>query len=77
MRARNVWLGVTAIIAGILFGVVYPYVLIALPPAKAVIVLIYTVIAVSIVLGAFIGAVGIILARGLKVEDEHEDTGEE
>jgi len=77
LRARNTWLGFTAIIVGLLLGVAYPYVLVALPPSKAVEVIIYTAIAISIVLGAFIGAVGIILARGLKVEDEHEDTGEE
>ncbi|MCE4627728.1 MAG: hypothetical protein F7C34_01070 [Desulfurococcales archaeon] len=73
-KSRNRVVGVALLVVGLILGVVYPAVLIWLDEERALRVILYTFIAVSILIGAFIGAVGLVLLRGFRPSGA-EDTG--
>ncbi len=66
--------GVLFIIVGMLIGIIYPFLLVYLDTQHAVELMRYTFVAVSIAIGAFLGAVGAIMLRGYKPSESAEDT---
>ncbi len=75
MNVANTSVAILLIIAGLLIGIGYTFILIISSPTNVVEILRITVSILSLAIGAFLGAVGIIMLRGIKVEDEDENTG--
>ena len=75
-RARLALYGSALILAGLLFGVVYPYLLLFAGEDVAILVIRLSLAAVSILLGAFLASVGATLLVGWRLFYA-EDTGEE
>ena len=74
MGGRGKAAGVGLILVSIVVGVLFPYLLIALPREKAIELLLYTVAALAVAIGGLIGAVGIFLVRGFRDSEEPEAT---
>ncbi len=75
MNVANTSVAILLIIAGLLIGIGYTFILIISSPINVVEILRVTASILSLAIGAFLGAVGIIMLRGIKVEDEDENTG--
>jgi hypothetical protein len=73
MQKKQQVTGALLLLAGVLVGIGYPLVLVVWRE-KAVELLIYTFVALAILIGAFIGAVGIILLRGFNASEDAENT---
>jgi len=67
--------GAVLLVAGLLVGVAYPFLLVYLDERDALRLLLYTAVALSILVGAFIGAVGAVLLRGFKPGGDSKSTG--
>ena len=75
MAGNSKLAGLAMIIAGILLGIVYPFLLIYLDRERVIDLIRYTVAAASIAIGAFLGAVGVLIVRGFRPSERPEDTG--
>ncbi|MEB3759904.1 MAG: hypothetical protein GSR72_01790 [Desulfurococcales archaeon] len=74
MNTRIILVSVILIILGAFIGVGYAY-LVLVSSAELLIQLIRVSLAfISIIIGAFLGATGLIMLRGIRVEEENENT---
>ena len=71
LAKKLVAIGLAAI--SIVIGVVYPYLLLTLNREEALQLLLYTVAALSVLVGGLIGAVALVLLRGFGPSEESED----
>ncbi len=74
MNTRIILVSVILIILGAFIGVGYAY-LVLVSSSELLIRLIRVSLAfISIIIGAFLGATGLIMLRGIRVEEENENT---
>ncbi len=76
MASKNTGAGLLLLTIGFFIGVIYPFLLFTLPPEKAIRLLLLTVGTVSIALGALLGSIGVLLLRGIKVEEDDNTNAE-
>jgi hypothetical protein len=74
VNARNVRAGIIVALVGLAIGLLYPYILLASPPDKAVHLLVISFSAIALLVGAFLGAVAWVLIRGIRVDLGDEDS---
>lgn len=65
-KPRSKVLGAALLVVGLIVGVIYPAILVWLDEEHALRIILYTIVALSILIGAFIGAVGVVLIRGFR-----------
>ena len=74
MNTRTILVSIVLIVLGAFIGVGYAY-LVLVSSAELLIQLVRISLAfTSIIIGAFLGATGLIMLRGIRVEEENEDT---
>lgn len=65
---RRKILGAALVVLGAVIGIGYSYILLSVPPDEAVRILIISVVVIALLIGALIGAVGLILIRGFRID---------
>jgi len=74
MNTKTILVSIILIILGAVIGVGYAY-LVLVSSADLLIQIIRVSLAfISIIIGAFLGATGLIMLRGIRVEEENENT---
>ncbi|MCE4609762.1 MAG: hypothetical protein F7C36_05225 [Desulfurococcales archaeon] len=74
MNTKTILVSIILIILGAFIGVGYAY-LVLVSSADLLIQIIRVSLAfISIIIGAFLGATGLIMLRGIRVEEENENT---
>ncbi len=74
MNTKTILVAIVLIVLGAFIGVGYAY-LVLVSSADLLIQIIRLSLAfISIIIGAFLGATGLIMLRGIRVEEENENT---
>ncbi len=74
MNSKTIFVSIILIILGALIGVGYAYLVLVSNAELLIQIIRITLAFTSIIIGAFLGATGLIMLRGIRVEEENENT---